>query len=118
MARRHLSLFAFLAVGLLAAAALVVFVAPRASSSPDGLEKVAADKGIDTDVREHAFGDGTFADYGVDGVEHAALGTALAGLLGIAVTFVLAAGAVWLVRRRRHPPPSSAVPLGGASPGA
>lgn len=117
MARRRLSLLAFVAIGLLAAAALVVFVAPRASSSPDGLEKVAAEQGIDTDVREHAFDDGVFADYGVEGVEHAGLGTAVAGLLGIAVTFGVCVGAIWIFRRRRNPPPPPAVPLSASPPG-
>jgi cobalt/nickel transport system permease protein len=109
VARFRLSLLGFVAVGLLVAAALVIFVAPRASSSPDGLERVAADQGIDTDVREHALGDGTFADYAVDGVDDPAIGTALAGLLGIAVTFVVCVGAVWVLRRRRPPPPPAAV---------
>ena len=73
--RRRLSLLAFVAIGLAAAAALVILVAPRASSSPDGLERVAAEKGIDVDGRPHALGDGPFADYGTTGVDDAAIGT-------------------------------------------
>jgi hypothetical protein len=104
-------LLAFVAVGLAVAAALVVLVAPRASSSPDGLEKVAADTGIDASAQAHSLDASPFADYGTDGVDHAALGTAVAGLVGIAVTFVVCAGLVLVVRRRRNPPPSPAPPL-------
>ena len=115
MAARRLSLLTFIAVGLLVAAALVVLVAPRASSSPDGLEKVAAEQGIDTGAQDHALGDGPFADYAVEGVDHAAFGTAVAGLLGVAITFGVCVAAAWSFRRRRNPPPPA--PLGSPPPG-
>ena len=73
------SIAAVVVAGLLVAVLLVVFVAPRASSSPDGLEKVAADKGIDRDARPSAVADGPFADYGVAGVDHERVGTIVAG---------------------------------------
>jgi hypothetical protein len=114
---RRVSLFAFVALGLVAAAALVVVLAPRASSAPDGLEKVAADTGIDADARPHLLADGPFADYGTRGVEHSALGTAVAGLVGVAVTFVVCLALVLLVRRRRVAPGSSGAPLGAPPPG-
>jgi cobalt/nickel transport system permease protein len=114
--RRRPSLLAFVVVGLAAAAALVVLVAPRASSSPDGLEKVAAEKGIDSGVREHALGDSPFADYATEGVDHDAIGTIVAGLIGVAITFVACAGLVVGVRRRRAPPTSPA-PMAAAPPG-
>jgi hypothetical protein len=106
MAMRRLSLFAFVAVGLAVAAALVILVAPRASSSPDGLEKVAAEKGIDADARAHAFEDGPFADYGTSGVDNEA--TIVAGLVGVAVTSVVCGGLVLLVRRRGQSRPTPA----------
>ncbi len=56
--------------GLVVAVALATFVSPFASSSPDGLEKVAADKALDTEVDEHAFAGGPLADYGVEGVDN------------------------------------------------
>lgn len=117
--RRRLSLAAFVVVGLGAAVALVVLLAPRASSSPDGLEKVAAEKGIDSGRRDHALGDSPFAEYGAKGVDHDAVGTIVAGLVGVAVTFAVCAGLVVLVRRRRGPPASSASPasLASAPPG-
>ena len=69
--------------------------------NPDGLEKVSADTGIDAGATEHHLADGPFADYGVDGVDNDVLATGLAGIVGIAATFVVGAGVLWLVRRRR-----------------
>jgi cobalt/nickel transport system permease protein len=109
--RRRLPLFAFIAIGLATAAALVIFVAPRASSSPDGLEKVAADKGIDAGARDHSLGASPFADYGTSGIDDATIGTVVAGLVGIAATFVVCAALVYAVRRRRSPPASPATPI-------
>ena len=108
MGRRRTSIAAFVGVGLLVSVLLVVVLAPRASSSPDGLEKVAADTGIDAGARPPATADGPLADYGVRGVDDPALGTVLAGTIGVAVTFVLMAAIVWLVRRRRPPPEPAA----------
>jgi cobalt/nickel transport system permease protein len=101
MDRRRISVAAFVVAGLLVAVLLVVFVAPHASSSPDGLEKVAAEKGIDRDVRPSAVADGPLADYSVKGVDSARVGTVVAGLVGVAVTFLVVVAAMWLLRRRR-----------------
>jgi cobalt/nickel transport system permease protein len=99
--RRRISVAAFVVAGLLLAVLLVVFVAPHASSSPDGLEKVAADKGIDRDGRPSVVADGPLADYSVKGVDSARVGTIVAGLVGVAVTFLVVVAAMWLLRRRR-----------------
>jgi cobalt/nickel transport system permease protein len=100
-ARRRISTMGLVLVGVAVALALVVFVAPFANPDPDGLEKVSADTGMDVGVTEHHFADGPFADYGVDGVDDHVLATGLAGIVGIAATFVVGAGVIWLVRRRR-----------------
>jgi cobalt/nickel transport system permease protein len=98
---RRPSTTALVLAGIAVAIALVVLVAPFASSAPDGLEKVSADTGIDAGATEHRLADGPLADYGVDGVHNDVLATGLAGLVGIAATFVVGAGVLWLVRRRR-----------------
>lgn len=91
---------------LTVAVALAVLVAPRADPNPDGLEKVAAEQGLDTGVREHTWSDGPLADYGVVGVDNPTLGTGLAGLVGIAVTFVIGTVLVLVLpRARRRSPP-------------
>lgn len=101
---KRISTLAFVIVGLAAAVALVIFLAPSANPNPDGLEKVAADQGIDSAVRAHALADGPLADYGVSGVDNRYVGTWVAGLAGIAVTFVVGAGIVFVVRRVRRAP--------------
>ena len=74
-------------------------MSPFASSSPDGLEKVAADKAIDRDALDHALADGPLADYSVQGVDDGRLGTGLAGVVGVAVTFAVG-GCLFVVLRR------------------
>jgi cobalt/nickel transport protein len=106
--RRTMGLF--VAGGLIVAIGLAFFVSPLASSSPDGLEKVAQDQGFAEQAEDHAFTDGPLADYGVRGVENERLSTGLAGIIGVAVTFgvgMLLFGLLRVVRGRRHPAPSA-----------
>lgn len=72
-----------------------------ASASPDGLEKVAADKGFDAKVEDHAVADSPLADYGVEGLTDARLAGGLAGVIGVGVTVVAGTGIFWAVRKRR-----------------
>ncbi|MFJ8136901.1 energy-coupling factor ABC transporter permease [Streptomyces sp. NPDC096013] len=87
--------------GLVASLVLAGFVSFYASSNPDGLEKVAADQGIDRTAEEHASADSPLADYGVRDVEDARLSGGLAGVIGVGVTVVAGTGVFWAVRRRR-----------------
>lgn len=87
--------------GLVAALALAGIVSFYASSSPDGLEKVAADKGIDQKVTEHAAADSPLADYSVKDVSDARLSGGLAGVIGVGATVLVGTGVFWTVRRRR-----------------
>ncbi|WP_019066591.1 energy-coupling factor ABC transporter permease [Streptomyces hokutonensis] len=87
--------------GLVASLLLAGFVSFYASSNPDGLEKVAADQGIDRAAKEHASADSPLADYGVRDVEDARLSGGLAGVIGVGVTVVAGTGVFWAVRRRR-----------------
>ncbi|MEV0739999.1 energy-coupling factor ABC transporter permease [Streptomyces sp. NPDC050549] len=87
--------------GLAASLLLAGFVSFYASSNPDGLEKVAADHGIDRAATEHASADSPLADYGVRDVEDARLSGGLAGVIGVGVTVVAGTGVFWAVRRRR-----------------
>lgn len=93
------------AVGLAVAVALAFLVAPEASSKPDGLEKVAIDEGFVDGARDHDLADSPTADYGVEGVDDVRLSTGLAGLIGIAITFVVTGGLFLLVRRLRGSSP-------------
>jgi cobalt/nickel transport system permease protein len=75
--------------GLIVALGLAVFVAPFASPLPDGLEAVAAKLGFEHRASEPAL-PAPAPDYAIPGVESAAAATALAGLVGTIIVFVLA----------------------------
>ncbi|MGW0603351.1 energy-coupling factor ABC transporter permease [Streptomyces sp. NPDC002640] len=90
--------------GLAASLVLAGFVSFYASASPDGLEKVATDHGIDRAAEEHAVADGPLADYGVSGVDDARLSVGLAGVIGVGVTAAVGTGVFLIVRRRETSP--------------
>ncbi len=89
------------ATGLVTALVLAGFVSFYASASPDGLEKVAADQGIDATVEDHAAAGSPLADYSVKDVTDARLSGGLAGALGVGATVAVGTGVFWVVRRRR-----------------
>lgn len=99
MSRRN----AFLLIGLLVSLVLAGVVSGFASSSPDGLEKVAEDKGFLATAEDSALADSPLADYGVAGVEDERLSTGLAGVIGVGITFAFGLGLFALVRRGRSP---------------
>ncbi|WP_416979113.1 energy-coupling factor ABC transporter permease [Streptomyces sp. T028] len=87
--------------GLVTSLVLAGFASFYASASPDGLEKVAADQGIDKKTENHASADSPLADYGVKDVANARLSGGLAGVIGVGVTVVAGSAVFWAVRRRR-----------------
>ncbi|MGW6055268.1 energy-coupling factor ABC transporter permease [Streptomyces sp. NPDC055189] len=87
--------------GLAASLVLAGFVSFYASANPDGLEKVAHDKGIDKKAEEHATSDSPLADYGVKDITDSRLSGGLAGVIGVGVTVVAGSGIFWVLRRRR-----------------
>ncbi len=118
MATRAVTIGLFVAGGLLVALLLAFFVSPWASSSPDGLEKVSADEGIDAGVEPHPLEDGPLADYAVEGVDDPRISTGLAGVIGVVVTFGLGLGLFALVRLGGRGGRGGRQPIGpdGASP--
>ncbi|MEW2376014.1 PDGLE domain-containing protein [Micromonospora sp. NPDC047812] len=102
----------FVVGGLLVALLLAGVVSNFASSHPDGLDS-SLREGCTFDAddnvtggscpaqreREHEVG-GPLADYGVAGVDNEFLSTGLSGVVGVLLTFAVAGGAFWLVRRR------------------
>jgi len=91
-----------LVFGLLISAGIAVFVAPWASPWPDGLEKVAESLGFAGRAAEQPVVPSPLRDYAVPGIAWDAGTTALAGLIGIAVVFLIAAGAARLAAARRR----------------
>ncbi|MFF2523724.1 energy-coupling factor ABC transporter permease [Streptomyces liangshanensis] len=89
------------AAGLVTALVLAGFVSFYASANPDGLEKVAADQGIDRKTEPHHTADSPLADYGVKDITDARISGGLAGVIGVATTVAVGSGVFWAVRRRR-----------------
>jgi len=73
-------------VGLLIALIVGVFLSPFASPSPDGLERVAEDKGFIERAVESGL-PAIIPDYAFPGIENEKLATSLAGLIGVIMTF-------------------------------
>lgn len=92
----------FIALGLVVALALAFFVSPFASSQPDGLNKVAAEKGFDQGVKASPTGASPLAGYGVSGVDNHRLGKGLSGIIGVALTFAIGCGLLALVKVSRR----------------
>ncbi|MFH8403586.1 energy-coupling factor ABC transporter permease [Streptomyces sp. NPDC018019] len=72
-----------------------------ASTSPDGLEKVAQDQGLDAKAEEHAAKDSPLADYGVKDIADPRISGGLAGVIGVGATLAVGTGVFVVVRRRR-----------------
>jgi hypothetical protein len=95
---------------VLAVVAIVVVVATAvvlsqfASSEPDGLEYVAGQQGFDDSAQSHTLEDAPLADYGENLDQDPVINTAVAGLIGITVTAVIAVGLFWVSRSRKHEP--------------
>ncbi|MFM1906218.1 MAG: hypothetical protein RIT32_1014 [Actinomycetota bacterium] len=79
----------FLAIGVFVSLLLASVVSYYASGDPDGLEKVAEEKGFLEDATEHGLGNSPLADYGVSGVTDDRLSVALAGAVGVLLMLAL-----------------------------
>lgn len=88
-------------IGLVACLA-VACLSPLASSSPDGLERVAEDKGFIGLAGEPPFQ--IIADYLFPGIENQTLATILAGFIGTLILFGVVYGIAWLLKSRRREP--------------
>ena len=84
-------------VGVLIAGLVAASSAWLASGDPDGLERVAEDKGF-IDAAEDP-GYEILPDYTIPGID-GELSTALAGILGVAIMLGVGLGAGYLLRRR------------------
>ncbi len=103
--------------GLAAALVCAGGVSYYASASPDGLEKVAHDQGIDAKAEDHAAKDSPLADYGVKNLADPRLSGGLAGVIGVGATLAVGTGVFVVLRRRRAASsdgqPAEARPHGG-----
>jgi cobalt/nickel transport system permease protein len=90
----------FVAAGVGAALLVAAFLSPFANTNPDGLERVAEDKGFLGTAQESPIDQNSpLAGYQAGG--DGAVATAVAGVLGVGVTFGIGYAAVRLSRRKR-----------------
>lgn len=81
-----------IALGLLIALILAFLISPFASPFPDGLEKVAEDKGFIEKGEVAPALNSPIPDYAWPGLKDERLATSLAGIFGTLVVFGLAYG--------------------------
>jgi hypothetical protein len=91
-----MKLFTILALAV--AVGLAAAVSPYASSTPDGLEKVAGDKAFLD--RSEAQETSVLSDYAIPGIGDERVATGLAGFAGTLLVFGLGYGIVAVTRRR------------------
>ena len=72
-------------------------IAPFASSSPDGLERVAEDQGFMHTAKDAPYS--VIADYVFPGVANEALATVIAGVIGVTIIYLLLAGGTYMAYR-------------------
>ncbi|WP_066368831.1 energy-coupling factor ABC transporter permease [Herbidospora mongoliensis] len=86
----------FLVGSVAVALVLAGIVSFFASSSPDGLERVAEDEGFLGAATDHAFGGFALADYGdVGGIP-----VGIAGVIGVVITLLVGGAILWSVRQK------------------
>ncbi|MEE9528550.1 MAG: PDGLE domain-containing protein [Dehalococcoidia bacterium] len=85
--------------GVLILALFLALLSPLASSSPDGLERVAEDKGFMETAREVVFE--VIPDYVLPGVGNEAGATILAGIIGTLMLFGIGYGLAQLLKAKR-----------------
>ncbi|MFI6501934.1 energy-coupling factor ABC transporter permease [Nonomuraea typhae] len=87
----------FVLGGLGVTAILAGVVSFFASASPDGLERVAEDKGFIDQATDHLFGAWALADYG----EVGGIPVGVAGIIGVGLTLLAGGGLAYAVRKRK-----------------
>jgi cobalt/nickel transport protein len=91
-------------IGLGVSLLLALFLSPFASSSPDGLEKVAETKGFLEKAEGWKFWKyAPFSDYAISWIKNEKVSTALSGLIGTLAIFFIAMGIGKLIKRSTAP---------------
>jgi cobalt/nickel transport protein len=90
----------FYALFFIAALSLAGGLSFYASSSPDGLEKVAEDKGFLESAQDSALSNSPLADYGLAGLDSERLSVGIAGVVGVVATAVIALALFTLIKKR------------------
>ena len=91
----------FYLISLLVSIGLAGIASYYASSSPDGLEKVAEDIGFIESAKDHQLDNSTLADYGVAGIGNERLSVGIAGVIGVIATGVLMYFIIKFISRKK-----------------
>jgi len=83
--------------GLIIAVAVVLVLAPAASSDPDGLDRVSGDEEFSEKAKEPRYE--WLPDYTIPGVENEWATVVLAGIVGVGIVFAVTLGMGLLVRQ-------------------
>lgn len=86
---------------LLAAVLLALIISPFASSRPDGLERVAEDKGFIEKANARPAVRSPIRDYLMPGIKNEKVATAIAGVLGTLLVFGAAYGLAAVLGAKR-----------------
>jgi hypothetical protein len=99
---RRIPTIAFVALALALAVGLATAASPFASSHPDGLEKVAGEKGFLREGTLHSVQQGSpIAGYAFPGIGDQRLATGVAGFAGTLGIFAVGVLIAWGMRRTR-----------------
>ena len=90
----------FYIIGFIVSLFLAGVVSFYASSSPDGLEKVAEDIGFFDTAKPHTNADGALAEYEVKGIDNERTSVGVAGVIGVIGTAVVAGLGFKLIARK------------------
>jgi cobalt/nickel transport protein len=96
---------------LLIAVLLALIVSPFASSSPDGLERVAKDKGFLEKGEVKSTVHSPIPDYLMPGIKNEKIATAIAGVSGTLLVFGFGYGLAALLGRTQRGKKGNAPPL-------
>jgi hypothetical protein len=90
-------------VGVALAVGLATGISPFASSSPDGLNKVAEKKAFSDEGKVHSIQeDSPIPGYAFPGIDNERVAKGVAGFAGTLVVFALGYGLAYVIRRRDH----------------
>ncbi len=84
-------------LGLAISLAVVLVLAPAASSDPDGLDRVSEDKEFAETGKDPAYE--WLPDYSIPGIDNEWASVVLAGAVGVAIVFALSLGFGVLLRQ-------------------
>lgn len=86
--------------GIILAVCLVIFIAPFASKHPDGLKRIAQDKGFLE--KEKAQLPAVISGYLLPGIKNEKLSVIIAGILGVIIVFLVSYFLSVLIRKVPH----------------